>query len=121
MDLKQVLSILLCFGGAGGQHACSVAASLGITHIIIHKFSSILSAYGRAVADVVQEIQEPISAEYLSLQAQLKKRFEKLASQSCDNLVRKVFKLEQIRHNLFLSMKYEGSDTVIIILKPEDS
>lgn len=35
------------FGGAGGQHACDIARTLKISRIIIHKFSSILSAYGK--------------------------------------------------------------------------
>ena len=38
--------VLNCFGGAGGQHACLVADALGITTILIHPFSGVLSAYG---------------------------------------------------------------------------
>ena len=37
---------LNCFGGAGGQHACLVADALGMTTVLIHPFSSLLSAYG---------------------------------------------------------------------------
>ncbi|MEN8263825.1 MAG: hydantoinase B/oxoprolinase family protein [Nitrospirota bacterium] len=37
---------LLCFGGAGGQHACSIASLLDINKIIIHPLSGIMSAYG---------------------------------------------------------------------------
>jgi len=37
---------LSVFGGAGGQHACDIATNLGIQTVIIHKYSSILSAYG---------------------------------------------------------------------------
>jgi 5-oxoprolinase (ATP-hydrolysing) len=37
---------LNCFGGAGGQHACLVADALGMTRVLIHPFSSLLSAYG---------------------------------------------------------------------------
>jgi 5-oxoprolinase (ATP-hydrolysing) len=37
---------LVCFGGAGGQHACSIAALLDIERIIIHPLNSVLSAYG---------------------------------------------------------------------------
>jgi 5-oxoprolinase (ATP-hydrolysing) len=37
---------LNCFGGAGGQHACLVADSLGIATILIHPLSGLLSAYG---------------------------------------------------------------------------
>lgn len=37
---------LVCFGGAGGQHACSIASLLDIETIIIHPLSSVMSAYG---------------------------------------------------------------------------
>src|SRR6195256_4612822 len=43
---------LNCFGGAGGQHACLVADALGMTKILIHPFSSLLSAYGMGLADI---------------------------------------------------------------------
>lgn len=52
---------LACFGGAGGQHACAIASSLSIQMVIIHRYSSILSAYGMALTDVVHEAQEPAS------------------------------------------------------------
>ena len=42
---------LASFGGAGGQHACEIASILGIKTILIHRYSSILSAYGLALAD----------------------------------------------------------------------
>lgn len=42
---------LASFGGAGGQHACEIAQLLGIKTILIHRYSSILSAYGLALAD----------------------------------------------------------------------
>ncbi|CAI4535631.1 BDM_1a_G0025730.mRNA.1.CDS.1 [Saccharomyces cerevisiae] len=50
---------LVTFGGAGGQHAVAVAESLGINEILAHRYSSILSAYGIFLADVVEEKQEP--------------------------------------------------------------
>ena len=55
---------LVCFGGAGGQHATAIARDLGIKRVLIHRFSSILSAYGMALADVVVELQEPESGVY---------------------------------------------------------
>jgi len=42
---------LASFGGAGGQHACEIASLLGIKTILIHHYSSVLSAYGLALAD----------------------------------------------------------------------
>lgn len=45
------VSRLASFGGAGGQHACEIAHTLGISTVLIHRYSSILSAYGLALAD----------------------------------------------------------------------
>lgn len=55
---------LACFGGAGGQHACAIARSLGMSTVFIHRYSGILSAYGLALADVVHEAQEPCAMVY---------------------------------------------------------
>lgn len=43
---------LVCFGGAGGLHACALARQLKIRRILIHPFAGILSAYGMGLADV---------------------------------------------------------------------
>src|SRR6266478_2018787 len=55
---------LNCFGGAGGQHACLVADALGMTTVLIHPFSSLLSAYGMGLADIratrQQAIEQPL-------------------------------------------------------------
>lgn len=48
---------LACFGGAGGQHACAIARSLGMKTIFVHRFSGILSAVGIGLAEVVAEEQ----------------------------------------------------------------
>ncbi|HWE45422.1 MAG TPA: hydantoinase B/oxoprolinase family protein [Caulobacteraceae bacterium] len=43
---------LVCFGGAGGQHACLVADALGMTTVMIHPLAGVLSAYGMGLADL---------------------------------------------------------------------
>jgi 5-oxoprolinase (ATP-hydrolysing) len=52
---------LSCFGGAGPQHCCAIAKSLGMQKIYVHKYSGILSAFGLSLADVVVEKQEPFT------------------------------------------------------------
>jgi 5-oxoprolinase (ATP-hydrolysing) len=37
---------LVCFGGAGGQHACAIASLLDIRRIVLHPLGSLMSAYG---------------------------------------------------------------------------
>lgn len=41
---------LVVFGSAGGQHCCDVATKIGVEHVIVHRFSGILSAYGLSKA-----------------------------------------------------------------------
>ena len=55
---------LNCFGGAGGQHACLVADALGMTRVLIHPFSSLLSAYGMGLADIRSTRQQAIELVY---------------------------------------------------------
>ncbi len=47
------------FGGAGGQHACAIARSLGISKVFVHKYASVLSAFGLSGAELVEESQAP--------------------------------------------------------------
>ena len=42
---------LFCFGGAAGQHACSVARAAGMRRVLVHPLASVLSAFGIGVAD----------------------------------------------------------------------
>ncbi len=42
---------LVAFGGAGPQHACRVAARLGMTRVLVSPFASVLSAYGIGLAE----------------------------------------------------------------------
>jgi 5-oxoprolinase (ATP-hydrolysing) len=43
--------VLVCFGGAGGQHACLVADRLGVEEVLIDRHAGVLSALGVGVAD----------------------------------------------------------------------
>lgn len=54
--------VLACFGGAGGQHACRVAAALGMTRVMIHPLAGVLSAYGIGAADVRAVAQASVVA-----------------------------------------------------------
>jgi hypothetical protein len=47
--------ILNVFGGAGPQHACAMARSLGIERVVVNRFSSVLSAFGLGLADEKEE------------------------------------------------------------------
>ena len=60
---------LVCFGGAGGQHACMVADRLGIENIYVHPHAGVLSALGIGLADIRnirdRAVEQELSAETL--------------------------------------------------------
>ncbi|KAK6949159.1 hypothetical protein Daesc_009233 [Daldinia eschscholtzii] len=112
---------LATFGGAGGQHACEIAKKLGIKRIVIHKYSSILSAYGMALAEVVQEAQEP-SSEILSEESltRLMARMQDLKAKVTEGLLAQGIQEAAIEHEQYLNLRYQGTDTNFMILAPVD-
>ncbi|KAH9994653.1 Hydantoinase/oxoprolinase-domain-containing protein [Russula vinacea] len=109
--------ILASFGGAGGQHACEIASLLGIKTILIHRYSSILSAYGLALADRVHEIQEPASTFYTAEnESTLFSRLDTLTDATRNELEKQGFAPERIRIERMLNMRFNGTDTALMVL-----
>ncbi|KAL5334404.1 Hydantoinase B/oxoprolinase-domain-containing protein [Aspergillus crustosus] len=110
-----------CFGGAGGQHAVFIARDLGIKRAIIPCYSSILSAYGMALADVVVENQEPSAITFSeSAIPEVKARLESLTSRGAEGLLAQGFEASLTEHECFLNMRYQGSDTSLMIAIPAE-
>jgi len=107
---------LNCFGGAGGQHACLVADSLGMKRVFLHPFAGVLSAYGMGLADVramrEQTVETPLSAEALpSLEATLD-ALEKGARTEVESQGVPTDSIEVIQK---IHLRYEGTDTSLIV------
>jgi 5-oxoprolinase (ATP-hydrolysing) len=94
---------LVCFGGAGGQHACLVADALGIGQVMIHPLAGVLSAYGMGVADRVELRQRSLAGE--ALEAVL----DELAAEAEAALRAQGVETVEIRRRA--ALRYEGSDT----------
>jgi 5-oxoprolinase (ATP-hydrolysing) len=113
---------LATFGGAGGQHAVAIAQSLGIKQILVHRYSSVLSAYGMALADVVDERQEPESAVWSEdVKATLQKKMDELKSKSKDALQAQGFDDNAIEFEEYLNMRYRGTESALMIIKPDSA
>ncbi|KAL7421442.1 hypothetical protein Q5752_004328 [Cryptotrichosporon argae] len=112
---------LSCFGGAGGQHATAIAALLGMHHVIVHKYSSILSAYGMALADVAVDVSEPYVCEFSTAAlAEIKGRFGGLQERALGQLVGQGVANDSVHYECYLSLQYQGSDTTLMIARPDD-
>jgi 5-oxoprolinase (ATP-hydrolysing) len=106
---------LCCFGGAGGQVACLIAETLGMTQVFLHPYAGVLSAYGMGLADIrtlreaaVEQTLEPslipqIEGLMRSLEMQAHEEF---ASNEGD---RNLFVLDRV------NLKYEGTNSTLPI------
>jgi 5-oxoprolinase (ATP-hydrolysing) len=113
--------VLACFGGAGGQHACAIAAALGMRTIFVHRFSGILSAVGIGLAEVVQEAQEPAAAELSpSAVPDLEARLDALQAAAEGRLAAKGFAAAQVSSQRYLNLRYDGTDVPIMTPCPQD-
>eukprot|EP01083_Nonionella_stella_P200933 735406_1 len=111
-----VSHVLACFGGAGGQHACAIARSLGIHKVFIHKFSGILSAYGMGLADVVQEEQEACSTDFKSESMSfLQTRLYETAKLATSALIKEGHDQSTISVTPYLNLRFVGTDTARFI------
>lgn len=114
--------VLAAFGGAGPQHACAIARSLGISKIFIHRFSGILSAYGMGLADVVAEKQKPSAAMYSAeTHSDLMEELAILKQEAEAELSAQGFSADRIESRCFLNLRYQGTDTAMMIPEPDDS
>ncbi|OCF34545.1 5-oxoprolinase (ATP-hydrolysing) [Kwoniella heveanensis BCC8398] len=112
---------LSCFGGAGGQHATALAALLGMHNVIVHKYSSILSAYGMAMAEVAVDVSEPFVQEFSkSSIPTIEGRFEGLKTRALKQLQDQGVSEDTVVYDCYLNLQYAGSDTTLMILRPED-
>lgn len=105
-----------CILIANTEHACDIAQALGISRVVIHKYSSILSAYGIALADVVEERQEPSSKAFdTATELFFSNRLDALAKDAADALRLQDIPHDSIRVEKFLNMRYHGSDSQLMI------
>ena len=108
--------VLCCFGGAGGQHACAIAASLGIPQIIIHPYAGVLSAYGMGAAELRVLRERAIEAELKSdLIPQLLQDVQVLAKAGQAELHSQGIVASQIEVQAKARLKYSGTDAPLLV------
>jgi 5-oxoprolinase (ATP-hydrolysing) len=103
---------LACFGGAGGQHACLVADSLGITRIFIHPFSGVLSAYGMRLAVIRAFRHRAIGHD---LDRALAQHIAEISLEMTRAAIAEVEAQggQNVASRTALSIRYAGSDTTL--------
>ncbi len=108
---------LCCFGAAGGQHACRLAETLGMTTVLIHPYAGVLSAYGMGLADrrVLKETSIEISLNAAVMDG-LTARLEALANSAMAALKAQgdadIDSFETVRQ---LHLRYVGTDSTLAV------
>ncbi len=113
--------VLAVFGGAGAQHACSVARILGIRKVVIHRFSGILSACGMGMADTTVDRRQPAASELgpVALKT-MRQELARLQAATEQDLLDQGISPARITSQCFLNLRYAGTDTALMITEPED-
>ncbi|MFP5330319.1 MAG: hydantoinase/oxoprolinase family protein, partial [Alphaproteobacteria bacterium] len=101
---------LACFGGAGGQHSCRIADTLGMERILIHPLAGVLSAYGIGLADV-KAIREQSLLKPLGEDVSDALRALELAAERA--LLEQGIEQASITLNRRARLRYSGSDTAL--------
>ncbi|RQS71976.1 5-oxoprolinase [Burkholderia sp. Bp8963] len=107
---------LQCFGGAGGQHACLIADTLGMSSICVHAYAGVLSAYGMGLADLTAmrecAIEEPLVAASMQ---KLEDSFIGLVSGAVAQVREQGVDDSRIAVIRRVHVRYEGTDTCLIL------
>ncbi|MEA2953832.1 MAG: hypothetical protein QOJ96_3352 [Alphaproteobacteria bacterium] len=107
---------LNCFGGAGGQHACLVADALGMTKVLIHPFSSLLSAYGMGLADIratrQQAMEAPLAEAALASIAEIGAR---LGAEAQAEVLGQGVPETDVTVHVRAHIRYAGTDTALVV------
>ncbi|HIK42579.1 hydantoinase B/oxoprolinase family protein, partial [Thermoleptolyngbya sp. M55_K2018_002] len=116
---------LCCFGGAGGQHACRIAESLGISQIFLHPYAGVLSAYGIGLADVTTIREQAIEAPLTDAQQpEIERVLQELAIAARRDLQQQGIAAEsdtplhtdaQVEIRPKVHLRYEGTDSALIV------
>ncbi len=107
---------LQCFGGAGGQHACEMADTLGMTRIFLHPFAGVLSAYGMGLADVralrEQAVEQRLTEAVI---ADLDKVLADLEVSARAEIAGQGIPEDRVTVLPRAHLRYEGTDSAIVV------
>ncbi|WP_460109784.1 hydantoinase B/oxoprolinase family protein [Streptomyces sp. YKOK-J1] len=107
---------LTTFGGAGGQHACRVADSLGIRTVLVPPMAGVLSALGIGLADTTamreQSVETPLEAASMPGVRETADALERAARAE---LRAEDVPEDRIEVTRRAQLRYDGTDTTLTV------
>ncbi len=114
--------VLVAFGGAGGQHACRLAAQLGLKRVLLHPLAGVLSAHGigharqrqRQDHSVRRPLSEALLATLQALREHAQAEAEQRLQESGDLTIRSG--LPSVTRVARLEIRYSSSEQGLMLL-----
>ncbi|MER5516209.1 hydantoinase B/oxoprolinase family protein [Streptomyces sp. NPDC002763] len=107
---------LTTFGGAGGQHACMVADSLGIRTVLVPPMAGLLSALGIGLADTTamreQSVEAPLEPAAMP---GVRKTADDLEAAARSELLAEDVPEDRIEVTRRAQLRYDGTDTTLTV------
>jgi len=107
---------LLCFGGAGGLHACDLAELLSMERIIIPARAGVLSAMGMLVSEPGRELSKAVLAPMATLtDDDIGQWFHSLETDARTQLTNEGCEAESVTFRRQIELRYKGQSATISI------
>jgi len=107
---------LLCFGGAGGLHACDLAELLNMKKVIIPARAGVLSAMGMLVSEPGRELSMAVLKPLAGLADEdIGQWFRTLEEDARGQLVNEGCDAQDVRFRRRLQLRYSGQSATIAI------
>ncbi|GGS98564.1 hydantoinase B/oxoprolinase family protein [Streptomyces cinerochromogenes] len=107
---------LTTFGGAGGQHACRVAESLGIRTVLVPPMAGLLSALGIGLADTTAMREQSVETHLQpAAMPGIRKTADDLEAAARAELVAEDVPEDRIQVTRRAQLRYDGTDTTLTV------
>jgi 5-oxoprolinase (ATP-hydrolysing) len=108
--------VLTTYGGAGGQHACAVADSLGIRTVLVPPLAGVLSALGMGLADTTVMREQSLETRLEpAAMARATRVADELEAATRAELYDEGVPPELVRVRRRAHLRYDGTETVTIV------
>ena len=107
---------LVCFGGAGGLHACELAQALHISRIMIPAHPGVLSAWGAVASDLIKDysrsVMKPLVERSLP---EIDRTIERLRRKAMAEMAREDAAPKSIQIEISIDVRYVGQSYELTI------
>lgn len=111
---------LVSFGGAGGQHACSLAEHLGMKNILVPYDAGLLSAFGIACARLERTEEQLVLQDYVQVALRIEPLLNELAQRARNHLIAQGETADElIVKERLIFLRFRGQETPLeIVVQP---